>query len=273
MVPKLPRRPRPHVWRFRLRRAMFVLPNLFTLASIFCGFYAMVLVSDNPGAEQFYQATLAVFLGVFFDMADGRVARMTRTQSDFGVQMDSLADVITFGITPAMLVYRWILWQLGFLGVLIAFTYTACGAIRLARFNVLAAHSDSTSSLHKKFFIGLPIPVGALVLISFIMHQQTLYQEPMIEPQAMVMLLFFIAYLMISRIRYRTFKDVSLHGANTWLLIGFLAAFVLLAVVYEVSFALMTFTTLYTASGLIEEIVSAYYLSKKRSAPPIDPAS
>src|SRR4051794_37418047 len=104
---------RARLLAFDLRRAMFVLPNLFTLSSIFCGFYAFVLASGDPGPKQFYQASLAVFFGLFFDMADGRVARMTRTQSDFGVQLDSLADLITFGAAPAVIVHKWGLTTLG----------------------------------------------------------------------------------------------------------------------------------------------------------------
>ena len=141
--------------QINLRKAMFVLPNLFTVSSIFLGFYSMTLASGDATPEELYRAALAIFFAIFFDMFDGRVARMTRTQSDFGVQLDSLADVISFGAAPALLVYRWALAPMGFMGLFLSFAFAACGALRLARFNVLAARGDKASH---RFFTGLPIP-------------------------------------------------------------------------------------------------------------------
>src|SRR5471030_1552745 len=132
------RRPRPN-----LRKLMFVLPNLFTVSSIFCGIYSITLSAGEPTGDNFYRAAVAIFFGSFFDAFDGRVARMTRTQSDFGVELDSLADVISFGVAPAILVYKWALSSMGTAGMVICAIYAACGAIRLARFNVLA-HSETS---------------------------------------------------------------------------------------------------------------------------------
>src|SRR5258708_25141661 len=120
----------------KLRKLMFVLPNLFTLSSIFCGFYAITLCAGEASPSQLYQAALAIFFAMFFDGFDGRVARLTKTQSDFGIELDSLADVISFGAAPALLVYKWALLPLGFVGVFLAFVFVACGALRLARFNL-----------------------------------------------------------------------------------------------------------------------------------------
>src|SRR5512133_3368689 len=128
--------------QINLRKAMFVLPNLFTVSSIFLGFYALVLCAGDATPQQLYQAALAIFFAMFFDGFDGRVARLTRTQSQFGVELDSLADVISFGVVPAMLVYKWALSSLGLVGLLVSFMFTACGALRLARFNVLAHSTD-----------------------------------------------------------------------------------------------------------------------------------
>jgi CDP-diacylglycerol--serine O-phosphatidyltransferase len=127
------RKPRPN-----LRKLMFVLPNLFTVSSIFCGVYSITVSAGETGGDGFYRAAIAIFFGNFFDAFDGRVARLTRTQSEFGVELDSLADVVTFGVAPAILVYKWALASLGTLGIVICAAYAACGAIRLARFNVLA---------------------------------------------------------------------------------------------------------------------------------------
>src|SRR5713226_1505849 len=121
-----PARERRRRRRPDLRKLMFVLPNLFTVSSIFCGVYSIMLSAGEATADNFFHAF------------DGRVARMTKTQSEFGVELDSLADVITFGVAPAILVYKWALYELGFLGIAIAGIYAACGAIRLARFNVTA---------------------------------------------------------------------------------------------------------------------------------------
>src|SRR5260221_10203387 len=127
----------------KLRKLLFVLPNLFTVSSIFCGFYAATLCTGEASPAQLYQAALAIFFGIFFDGFDGRVARLTKTQSQFGMELDSLADVITFGAAPALVVYRWALQPLGIAGIFIAFLFAACGALRLPRFNVLAVRGGA----------------------------------------------------------------------------------------------------------------------------------
>src|SRR5258707_2003519 len=147
-----PRRP-----RVNLRKLMFVLPNLFTVSSIFCGVYSITLAAGESTGDNFYRAAVAIFFGSFFDAFDGRVARLTRTQSEFGVELDSLADVISFGVAPAILVYKWALAGMGITGIIIASIYAACGAIRLARFNGLS-HPESGSP---RYFVGLPIPLAA----------------------------------------------------------------------------------------------------------------
>src|SRR6476661_10778473 len=105
----------------KLRKLMFVLPNLFTVSSIFCGFYAMTLCSGSATPVQLYEAALSIFFAIFFDGFDGRVARLTKTQSEFGVELDSLADVMSFGVAPGLLVYKWALSSLGFAGLFISF--------------------------------------------------------------------------------------------------------------------------------------------------------
>src|SRR3954463_13543659 len=163
----------------KLRKLLFVLPNLFTVSSIFCGFYALTLCTGEASPAQLYQAALAIFFGIFFDGFDGRVARLTKTQSQFGMELDSLADVVTFGAAPALLVYRWALQPLGIGGIFIGFMFAACGALRLARFNVLAIREEAAkkaapagqptkSHAAGRFFVGLPIPLGAGVVISMI---------------------------------------------------------------------------------------------------------
>ena len=245
------RRP-PSRLRFNLSKAMFVLPNLFTVSSIFCGFYAIVLASSMRGPTALYQATQAIFFAVFFDMADGRVARMTRTQSEFGVQLDSLADVISFGVAPAVIVYSWALRSLGLGGVVVAFIYIACGAIRLARFNVLAARAQNTSG---NYFIGLPIPLAAGVLASLVMVHQRTAAPVGARATHILWLIVVLSYLMISNVRYRTFKNVKLSTTSLLSFIAGMAAFVFMAVKVEPSFACLTFFSTYVTLGLIEEVV------------------
>lgn len=261
MRSRRPRRPQSR-FRFNLGQAMFVLPNLFTSSSIFCGFYAIVLSSDRPGPTQLYQATLAIFFAIFFDMADGRVARMTRTQSEFGVQLDSLADVISFGVAPAVIVYHWALASLGLLGAFVAFVYIACGAMRLARFNVLAARDMAASA--SSYFIGLPIPLAAGVLASLVMFHQRTYATVGTRTTHILGLTLVLSYLMISNVRYRTFKDLKVTPTT---LTGFgfaMAAFVAIAQTVDPAFACLTFFSTYVVLGLLEEVI--FFRRRRREA-------
>ena len=116
--------------KLNLRKTLFLLPNMITLSSIFCGFDSIRLSGTATGDEDYYLASLLLVYALFFDMLDGRVARLTKTQSAFGLQIDSLADVVSFGVAPSMLVYQWTLHRLGLTGLIVAFVFTACGAVR-----------------------------------------------------------------------------------------------------------------------------------------------
>mgnify|MGYP001162300294 CR=1 FL=1 len=237
--------------QFDLHKAMFVLPNLFTTSSIFCGVYAIIHVSNFPTHQQLYQASLAVFFGAFFDMADGRIARLTKTQSEFGVQLDSLADLVTFGIAPGIIVYHWAFHSMGLLGVFISFTYVASSAIRLARFNVLAAHSTELSP----HFIGLPTPLAAGTLISLVMYHQRTIQGPVVAHEGVVALILILAYLMVSNVRYRNFKDLK-KGKKPLIILSILTAILMvLAITYRPTFAILSFFCGYLLMGLADELV------------------
>jgi CDP-diacylglycerol--serine O-phosphatidyltransferase len=140
------------------RKGIYVLPNLFTLAALFGGFYAIVMAMDG----RFDQATIGIFCAMVLDSLDGRVARMTNTQSAFGEQMDSLSDMVSFGAAPALIAYLWTLKGLGRWGWIAAFVYCACAALRLARFNV------NTAVVDKRFFQGMPSPAAAALVMGFI---------------------------------------------------------------------------------------------------------
>ncbi|MCB9593717.1 MAG: CDP-diacylglycerol--serine O-phosphatidyltransferase [Sandaracinaceae bacterium] len=237
-----------------LRKTLFLLPSLFTLSSIFCGFYAVVLCLGEVDSESFYRASLLIVFAMFFDLIDGRVARLTKTQSAFGVQIDSLADLVSFGVAPAVLVYRWSLQTMDTLGVLLAFVFVACGAIRLARFNVLAMNESGAPKKPGKYIVGLPIPGAAGVLVSLVVANHvvagTLHAQAMIVVAVVVTLSFF----MVSTIKFRSFKDMKLNWRTMAMLTIALGSSGALAILYHPSFALVALLTCYLAMGVAETL-------------------
>ncbi len=196
---------------------MFVLPNLFTVSSIFCGFYALTLcLSAQPEPIHLYRAAVAIFFGMFFDMFDGRVARLTRTQSEFGVQLDSLADVISFGMAPALMIYLWALAALPKPWSLAPFLYLAAGATRLARFNIQVPSQD------RRFFVGLPIPAAACVLAATVFYSPARVVDP-IAAILVAVLLSVLGLLMVSQLRYRSFKEIDVRGRVPWAMVAAMA--------------------------------------------------
>jgi len=239
--------------QINLRKAMFVLPNLFTCSSIFLGFYAMTLCAGEASPAELNQAALAIFFAIFFDAFDGRVARMTKTQSDFGVQLDSLADVISFGAAPGLLVYKWALAPLGFIGLFLSFSFAACGALRLARFNVLAQRGDKGSS---RFFVGLPIPLAAGTITALVIAH---YKEfgaatdaATRAPVAVVVLL--LSFLMVSTVRYRTFKDVHISRKSLSIFAVLVVVGLAVGIATRASFVLVVYMGAYLAMGIAESV-------------------
>lgn len=235
---------------FDLRKAMFILPNLFTVASIFCGFYGIVTAAAaNGDSGALYRACVAILFAAVFDGVDGRVARLTHTQSAFGVQMDSLADVCSFGVAPALIAWHWGLSNFGTPGLLASFFFTACGAIRLARFNVMAARSTGPSN----FFVGLPIPAAAWLLVAVIIAwldsgAPALNGTEWWPPALMCAL----GLLMVSTIPFRTFKSGKLTPKAMAALMTALGATAFVAVQVRPSFAVVTLMAAYLVWGLAE---------------------
>jgi len=276
------RRPFP----FELRKALFILPNAFTVASIFCGFLAIMLaarghlppdgipvegnfierVLATRGAEAFDRAGIALIFAAFFDAFDGRIARLTRTQSDFGVQMDSLADVISFGVAPAVLVYNWALYPLGLLGVVVSFAFCACGAIRLARFNVLAARGIGSSS----YFVGLPIPGASSMLIAVIMAQSWGLGTTVEQTTSVLALVVILSYLMVSRIRFRTFKDFRPRLKTLPIIVAIVVAIGIGIALFKGRMVLVIAVGCYVALGLVEAVV--FFKKRRAEVPPAPPA-
>lgn len=233
------------------RRWLYVLPNAFTISSIFCGFYSITLSAGEITSEHLYKAALAIFFAIFFDAFDGRVARLTHTASDFGVQLDSLADVISFGVAPALLVYKWALAPFGLLGIALACIFACCGALRLARFNVLAQTGQGSS----RFFVGLPIPLAAGMIVSLVIAHQRLIGGEVQGNWAIAALVVVLSYLMVSNVRYRTFKDAhfSPRSAAVFTLIS--VAGVVVGLAFRPPFVLVAYFSAYIFLGLAEEIV------------------
>lgn len=238
-----------------LRKTFFILPNLFTLSSVFCGFFAITLCSGPSSLESLYQAAIAICFAFFFDLADGRVARLTRTQSALGMELDSLADVISFGAAPALLVYKWGLTNFGLYGVFIAFLFVGAGALRLARFNVLSMQKDASKP--GKFIIGLPVPVAASVLVSIVvLNHQLGGSYPRAGQVSMAILVLVLSYLMVSRIRFRSFKDVKFTRrtiAGGIIILAFSA--LAISMKMQSAFIFVALMAAYLALGLLEEIV------------------
>jgi CDP-diacylglycerol--serine O-phosphatidyltransferase len=239
----------------RPHKIMYVLPNLFTMGCLFCGFYSITQSFHAADMAGLYRAGLAIIYAALFDAFDGRVARATRTDSAFGLELDSLADVVAFGVAPAALVYNWGLAGLGTIGIVVSFLWLACGALRLARFNILSHdHHKAPDHGPSKYFVGLPIPAAAAVIVSLVVLARRVGGADY-EPGrwALAAVVTCVALLMVSRFKFRTFKAVSWRSRNTWLLvfavaIGIAAVWVGLRGAYVFAF-IMGF---YLLLGLIE---------------------
>ena len=184
------------------RRGIYLLPNLFTTAALFAGFYAIVAGMQG----QFETAAVAIFVAMVLDGVDGRIARLTNTESAFGAEYDSLSDVISFGLAPALVVFQWSLVNLGKLGWLAAFFYAAAAALRLARFNTQLGTAD------KRYFQGLPCPMAAAVMAGFVWFAT----DYGLSASDFVVITFAITIsagvLMVSNIRFHSFKELDLRG-------------------------------------------------------------
>jgi CDP-diacylglycerol---serine O-phosphatidyltransferase len=243
---------------------MFVLPNLFTLSSVFCGLYAIRACLEGDEPVFLYRAAIAIFFATFFDMFDGRVARLTKTQSEFGVQLDSLADMATFGVAVSVLVYRWSLANLGFLGFVLAFVYVACGALRLARFNVLASRESGAS----KYFVGLPIPLAAGTLASMVLanysFENNSFENTMFGgSRGIAAVTLALAGLMVSSVRYRTFKDFRLSRKSVSIVFLCILLLVALSSQIKPAMALNLLFLGYVGLGLAEEFI--FFRRRRRS--------
>ena len=185
----------------RFKRGAYLLPTLFTVGNLFCGYFAVV----SSFRSAYETAAFLIFVAAVLDGLDGRVARMTGSTSEFGKELDSLVDGISFGVAPALMIYGWALQPLGRFGSLVSFLFVACGVVRLARFNIQVGSTD------KRFFIGLPIPMAALILSATVTVSPAGLSATWIQVCVLVLTLI-LSLLMVSKLRYWSFKDMNLPG-------------------------------------------------------------
>ncbi len=288
--------------RRRFRKGVFIVPSLLTTANIFCGFYSVMesfagvrwlsLANAAAAAEHFDRAAINIGFAALFDFLDGRIARMTGATSEFGIELDSIADVLSFGIAPALLAYSWGYGQLPELHKLawgVSFVFVICGALRLARFNVQARQTKPNQppknpKVDKKAFVGLPIPMGAS-LIAAIAHfapmpfayaaQYNLSIRGMgfpvdarIYSAALLLLVVLLAALMVSTLRYSSFKGVGTRNYHPVILILGMAL-VFLAIWFYSQWTLLIITTAYVSHGMLGKLWSL--VKHRRAAIPDQP--
>lgn len=200
----------------RRKAAMHLIPNLFTTGNLFCGVFAILSVFN----ANYMAAAVAILVAMIFDVLDGKSARLTNSTSHFGLEYDSLSDVVSFGVAPGLLIYSWALSGQGTFGVAVMFAYVAMGAVRLARFNSMVASSDS------KYFTGLAIPAAAGVIASLVVFDHHIVRMGAeVKPILVLIITLTLSFLMVSTIKYRSFKDMKFKGRQqiTYLVWGILA--------------------------------------------------
>lgn len=232
------------------RKGVYLLPNLFTTGALFSGFYAIVAAMNGL----FEQAAMAIFISMIFDGLDGRVARMTNTQSAFGAEYDSLADCISFGAAPALVSYSWALHNLGKVGWMIGFVYVACAALRLARFNVQHDSADG------RYFTGLPSPSAAALVAGMVWAGADwgIAGSDAVLPAAL--LTAYAAVMMVSNVRFNSFKEIDFKGRVPF--VAILVMVLAIAVVFsDPSRVLLAVFLIYSLSGPV-----TYLLGRNKRA-------
>ncbi len=232
------RKRRKHFEKDRFRRGIYLLPNLMTALNLFCGFYAVVASING----KFVLAAYAIVIAGIFDNLDGKIARVTHSTSRFGVEFDSLADVISFGMAPAVMMYMWGLNSLGRIGWLAAFLFVACGALRLARFNT------QVGAISSDYFVGLPIPAGAGMAAATVLFSHRIGLESHAYPIVFLIMLYVLSFLMVSTIPYFSFKKAELfRNRNFNVLVTAILIFIFIAA--QPPIALFLIGSAYVISG------------------------
>ncbi len=235
-----------------MRKGIYVLPNTLTLCGMFCGFFA--ILSSFRG--NFLHSAWGILIAVIFDGLDGWVARLTNSTTKFGIELDSLSDLVAFGVAPAVLIYSWSLQPFGRLGWGAAFLYVICGALRLARYNVQMGSTES------KAFTGLPIPGAGIVIASLVLFYNEVLGAQAGKNMAILTLTFVLAGLMVSTFRFHGIKELDFKKRKPfWLLVVIVVAIALIFMYPET--VLFIFSIIYVVWGIIE---GTYVIHKHRKA-------
>ncbi len=242
--------------RQKLRKGIYILPSSITTLSFFCGFYALIAVFHG----NYYNAALAIIIAGVLDFFDGKVARATNTTSHFGMEYDSLNDLMSFGIAPGFLVYSWVLQPYGRIGWMAAFLYVICGALRLARFNTIQVSAPSQNR-----FIGLPIPAAAFLIASMVILAKDFLLIEKIHPVILVGTVYVLAFLMVSNIRYFSPKQLELSKRRPFGIIVFIVLSIyIIATIPELMIFLLALG--YVVSGPVEWAMSKRPSAKAKEA-------
>ena len=235
------------VWKRRdgVKRGVYLLPNLCTSASLFCGFYSVI----KSLSGDFERAAWAILIAGIFDLLDGRLARLAKAESQFGIEYDSLSDLSSFGLAPAILIYTWGLQNMGKVGWLAAFLYFACGALRLARFNV---QHDNVEHDH---FQGLPIPIAAYVLATYVIFFHYSHRFPPQGSYLIAIMTGMLGLLMVTTIKYRSMKVMDLGRRNSFFMLV-LAVISMFVVAIKPEIMMFVIAVGYVLSGIIEESIT-----------------
>ena len=242
----------------KMRRGIYILPNLFTTGNLFCGFWAIISVFQ----EKFFYAAVAILLACVFDILDGKVARLSGATSKFGVQYDSLADLVSFGIAPALLAFSWALRPYGKFGWLAAFLFVVCGTLRLARFNV------QSSSGEVKYFKGLPIPAAASMIALTILLYLRLIETDWVKDIVILVMIYVLAFLMVSNVRYLSFKELNLAKRKPFSIFIFVILS-MIVIIMEPTIVLFVSVIFYVFSGPINMLMAWHKKRTLRKAEPI----
>lgn len=228
-----------------LKKGIYLLPNLCTTANLFCGFYA--IIASLKG--EFTSAAWAILMAGIFDFLDGRIARLAHAHSEFGIEYDSLVDLASFGLAAGVLVYTWALQEFHKIGWLITFLFFACSALRLARFNV------QIDNVEKKYFQGLPVPIAAYTIATFVIFYDYLKGIPPLKSYLALFMTVVLAILMVSTLRYHSFKEVDFRSRwSSFVLVIVIVGFFVIAA--EPKVTIFFIVVAYVASGIVEELLT-----------------
>jgi CDP-diacylglycerol--serine O-phosphatidyltransferase len=235
--------------KVRNKKGIYILPNLFTSCSLFGGFYAIIATVQG----RFEAAAIAILISSLLDGLDGKIARFTNTTSKFGVEYDSLSDLVAFGVAPGLLAFEWSLKPFGRLGWLAVFLYLICGALRLARFNI------QKSTLESRHFKGLPIPGAAIFIATLVLFIHSIGGLARNQQIMLIIIMYLLSFLMVSTIDYFSFKGLGLFKRRPF---NALVATILLFIVVAYKPALMLFllSTMYVVSG---PAMMLYHLARR----------